>query len=135
MIKTINIYTTPYYDSISNNYYHIIILNNKPVGPLKNYIKIIHIKNGSSRISRINESYCGYGISKDIVSSDSLNSNRLKINICTIDDISEIYDFLINNNYILNSDLTELYNKNTHMITNDSKRLIYSFSYIKDNIN
>ena len=129
MISTISLYMTPYYDNINEEYHHIIILNKKPEGPLKKFIKQIHIKKGSSKIERINESYCGYAISRNILTN---NSNHIKLDICVMEDITEIYDFLINNNYILNADLTKLLTENTYIISNNSKRLLFSFSYITE---
>ena len=89
MISTISLYMTPYYDIRNSNYYHIIILNNKPEGPLKKFVKTIHINNTSSKINRANESYCGYAISTKILSNNS------KLDICTMEDITELYDYLI----------------------------------------
>ena len=127
MISTISLYMTPYYDNINEDYHHIIILNNKPEGPLKKFVKQIHINNSSSKIRKSNESYCGYAISRNILSN---NSNNISLNICVMEDITEIYDYLINNEYILNSDLTKLLTENTYMVSNNSKRLLFSFTYI-----
>ena len=130
MISTISLYMTTYYDNINGDYHHIIILNKKPEGPLKKFVKQIHINNGSSKIKKANESYCGYAISRDILSNNSNNSNNIRLNICVMEDITEIYDYLINNEYILNSDLTKLLTENTYMVSNNSKRLLFSFTYI-----
>ena len=73
MISTINLYVTTYYDNINEDYYHIIILNKKPEGPLKNYVKQIYINKGSSNIK--NESYCAFVINRNIISN--ISSNKL----------------------------------------------------------
>ena len=126
MIKSTNIYITPYYDNISCNYYHILTLNNKPSGPLRNFIKLMHIENTSSKSNFGNKSYCTYVIDSSLLSSESYN-NTFKI--CIAENISEIHDYLINNNYSLNNELNELYSNNKYLSNNESNKLVFTFSY------
>ena len=40
------------------------------------------------------------------------------MNICTIEDITNLYDFLINNNYTINNELTNLLNNSNNNYIN-----------------
>tara|TARA_Y100000389_G_scaffold200236_1_gene240220 strand:- start:71 stop:457 length:387 start_codon:yes stop_codon:yes gene_type:complete len=126
MIKTTNLYITPYYDNISYNYYHILTLNNIPNGPLQNFVKSMNIENPSSKSTLGNKSYCSYVIDSSLLSSLSFN-NTFKI--CLVENISELYDYLINNNYSFNNDLNKIYTKNQFLSNNESNKLAFTFSY------
>ena len=109
-MNTTNLFLENYYDFHNTSYYQILTLNTVPNGPLKNYIKQISIKN-TSRINMA-KNYCSYVITKNILNNTS-NSNitnfiNNKFNYCTIEDITQVYDFLINNNYIINNELTNI---------------------------
>ena len=117
MISSVNLMQDNYYDSLGNNYYKILTLNKLPNGELKKYVKLTSIKNVSTKINLGNDNYCSYVISKNIL-NNSNNSNIInsKINICTIDDLSSIYDFLINNNYIINNDYINILRETNNKI-------------------
>ena len=122
--KSFNINIEPYYHS--DNYYHILTLNTMPIGPLDNYIKRTAINNPSTKINVSNKSYCSYVISDEIL----IEKNR-EINICTIDNITEIYDYLINNNYIINERINNILNNpnSYNNLNNNLKKLLLVFSY------
>ena len=126
-------YLEPYYDTLYNSngdYYHIITLNKKPKGPIAKYIKLIKIKNISTKINKAHENYCTFVINKSITSITPLTpitpiTTITTNSICTLDDISEIYDYLLNNNYEINNELT-------HIITsmnNNSKKILFTAKY------
>ena len=46
--ESYNLNIEPYYDN-NISYYHILTINKKPQGPLSNYIKLIPIKNISTK--------------------------------------------------------------------------------------
>ena len=119
----------PYYDSFSEYYYHIIVLNNKPKGPLQNFVKLMKVNNASSKINKYN-SGCDYVIENKILNLNTINRSTIKENICTIDDINEIYDYLINNKYVINDTITQYLTENIKIVSNDKKKLIFSFNYI-----
>ena len=121
--KSFNINIEPYYHN--ENYYHILTLNTIPLGPFNNYIKRMAINNPSTKIKVSNRSYCGYVISDEIL----IEKNR-EINICTIDNITEICDYLINNNYIINERINNIFNNsNSCNLNNNLKKIILVFSY------
>jgi hypothetical protein len=116
--ESYNLLLEPFYDNDSR-YYHILTVNKKPQGPLVNYIKLMPIKNISTKINKANENYCNFVIKKSILDSN----NNDKLEICTIDDITNIIDFLTNNNYIINEPVTTILN-NINL-----KKLILNFKY------
>jgi len=141
-MNTTNLFLENYYDFHNTSYYQILTLNNIPNGPLKSYIKQISIKN-VTKINMTNTNYCSYVITKNILnSSASANSNitnfiNNKFNYCTIEDVTQIYDFLINNNYTINNELTNIIKsfsstnsslENQFTIINN-KKLLLCFNY------
>ena len=116
--ESYNLLLEPFYNN-DNTYYHILTINKKPKGPLVNYIKLMPIKNISTKINKANENYCDFVIKKSILGSN----NNDNLQICTIDDITNIIDFLSNNNYIINESVTNTLN-NIKL-----KNLILNFKY------
>ena len=124
MIEIITLFITIYYNNIDNNYYKLLSLNKMPNGPLKNYVSTIAVTNPSNKIIKSMENYCILGINNSILNTNYSNTNYNKyINLCTIEDITEIYEFLINNNYILNSSLTQTLNSDNIQLNNGKKQL------------
>ena len=135
-IESTTIFLEPYFNSYTNNYYHIMTLNKIPSGPLKNYIKHISIKNISTKINKANENYCNYVISTRLLNT-SANYINNEIQICTIENLTEVYEFLINNNYTINNELTNIL-RNNNSCTSDScminnKKLLFSINYKIEN--
>ena len=116
--ESYNLYIEPYYDN-DTNYYHILTLNRQPKGPLTNFTKLMSIKNLSTKMGNSNDNYCTVVIKNSILA----NIRHNKIKICTNDDVTEVIDFLINNNYIINKNITEYLSKY------NSKNLLFNFKY------
>lgn len=139
-MNSTNLFLENYYDFHNTSYYQILTLSNIPNGPLKDYIKQISIKN-ISKINMINTNYCSYVITKNILNTNT-NTNitnfiNSKFNYCTIEDITQVYDFLINNNYNINNELTNIIKsfssansslENQFTIINN-KKLLLCFNY------
>lgn len=136
-MNTTNLFLENYYDFHNTSYYQILTLSNIPNGPLKDYIKQISIKN----ISKINmnTNYCSYVITKNILNTNTNITNFInsKFDYCTIEDITQVYDFLINNNYNINNELTNIIKsfssansslENQFTIINN-KKLLLCFNY------
>ena len=123
MIEIITLFTTIYYNNIDNNYYKLLSLNKIPNGPLRNYITNITLTNPSTKINKSSENYCILTINSSILTTN--NSNKKYINLCTIEDITEIYEFLINNNYAIINQLNNIYNSNI----NYNNKILFSFNY------
>ena len=143
-MNTTNLFLENYYDFHNTSYYQILTLNNIPNGPFQNYIKLISIKNVST-INNANTNYCSYVITKNILNNNSNSSSNTnitnfinnKFNYCTIEDITQVYDFLINNNYTINNELTNIIKsfssansslENQFTIINN-KKLLLCFNY------
>tara|TARA_B100000902_G_scaffold397216_2_gene460325 strand:- start:129 stop:575 length:447 start_codon:yes stop_codon:yes gene_type:complete len=147
MKNTINLFIENYYDFHTSSYYKILSLSNIPEGPLKKYIKITSIKATSTKITNSKMNYCSYVINKNIYNDTSINSStntsitnfiNNKFNLCTLEDLSILYDFLSNNNYILNNEYNNLItNLNITSLGSDNpihnifenKKLLFSFYY------
>tara|TARA_Y100000992_G_scaffold69024_1_gene43096 strand:+ start:3725 stop:4114 length:390 start_codon:yes stop_codon:yes gene_type:complete len=122
--ESYNLFVVNYYDNLSKNYYKIVSINKIPKGELSKYIKKISIKNISTDNER-NTEYCSY-----VISSSILNNNNNILNICTINDINEIYEFLINNNYSINNELNKCLKLNDNLKIFNNKKLLFSI-YLK----
>ena len=116
--ESYNLYIEPYYDN-DRNYYHILTLNRQPKGPLTNFTKLMSIKNLSTKMGNSNDNYCTVVIKNSILGNVSHN----KIQICTNEDVTEVIDFLTNNNYIINENITDYLSKY------NSKKLLFNFKY------
>jgi hypothetical protein len=116
--ESYNLYIEPYYDN-DTSYYHILTLNRQPKGPLTNFTKLMSIKNLSTKMSNSNDNYCTVVIKNSILGNVSHN----KIQICTNEDVTEVIDFLTNNNYIINENMTDYLSKY------NSNKLLFNFKY------
>tara|TARA_B110000444_G_scaffold206868_1_gene200582 strand:+ start:85 stop:486 length:402 start_codon:yes stop_codon:yes gene_type:complete len=131
MIEIITLFITIYYNNIDNNYYKLLSLNKLPSGPIKNYISSISVTNPSTKINKSRENYCILSINSSIlnINYNSRNFNKY-INLCTIEDITEIYEFLINNNYSINNELNNILNSNINCNNNNNNNnILFTFNY------
>ena len=127
MIKIYIIYIEPYYNSLNQEYYHILTIDKLPEGPLKQFVKLISKSNLSTKAKNIEFHNCIYAISSEI-----LNNSSHKNEFCTTHDISSIYEFLINNNYNLNMNLnTSLMDilNNDNIKINNGKKHLFTINY------
>ena len=133
MIEIITLFTNIYYNNNDNNYYKLLSLNKIPNGPLKNYITTISVTNPSTKINKSRENYCILGINSSILNTNYSNQNFNKyINLCTIEDITQIYEFLINNNYTINNELNNILNNtlnSNNNCNNNTNNILFSFNY------
>ena len=133
MIEIITLFSEIYYNSLTHDYIYILTLNKKPKGPLSNYINTINLKNPSSKLKLSNTHYCTYAINSNILNNSSHN------NICTLEDFTNIYEFLLNNNYTINNELTNLLNNlsnntnnnniNLNINSNNNRKILFTFNY------
>ena len=116
------------YDSLCKEYYNILTLNKEPQGILKDYTKLINITMPST-----NDTYntrCTIAIVNNFLNNHNHNYNHISNsnkynNLLMLEDLNELTEFLINNDYIIDNSITKLYN-NTNS-NHNSKKLIYSF--------
>ena len=120
MTSIIILYSEIYYEPLYEKYANILTLNKEPDGELKKYTKNIRITRPSTNEDTINKTYCSYGISNTL-SNNSTNSN---INWMTQEQLDDFTQFILNNNYVINDALTQIYK---NMLYNNNKRVIYAF--------
>lgn len=133
-VKIYNLYSSIYYDNLSNKYYELLNIDRKPEGNLNNYIKIKNIINPSSKRERLIDNSCIFTINKSILNDSSISTNgeinyidSKYINEITINELHLLYNFLINNNYSIDNNLSIL---NDKIISNmDNKKFIASIKY------
>lgn len=114
------------YNSLCKEYYNILTLNKQPEGPLKEHTKTINIT-----IPSTNETYnkqCTIAIENSVLTSNTSNNKYNKhSNLLMLEDLNDLTEFLINNNYTIDNSITKIY-KNTNTNTNiNSKKLLYIF--------
>ena len=115
------------YNSLCKEYYNILTLNKQPEGPLKEHTKTINIT-----IPSTNETYnkqCTIAIENSVLTSNTSNTSNNKYNkhsnLLMLEDLNDLTEFLINNNYTIDNSITKIY-KNTNTNIN-SKKLLYIF--------
>jgi len=121
--------TEPYYDFNLQNYINIIRINMIPEGPLKFFVR--RIKYPTLNISnKFNNNYNNYSNNKTciLVLQSFININRYM----TPDDIPNLFNYLINNDYEINTSLTNMLNKGDVRLNNQN--IICFFSYKNKNI-
>ena len=120
MTSIIILYSEIYYEPLYEKYANILTLNKEPDGELKKYTKNIRITRPSTNEATINKTYCSYGISNTL----SNNSTNYNINLMTQEQLDDFTQFILNNNYVINDALTQIYK---NMLYNNNKRVIYAF--------
>ena len=123
-MEVINLYYQTYFNYIDNQYYNIIVANKKSKGPLKDFMMGLSIKNISKKIGNMSDNYC-----LTVISSNILKENKKsKLDYCTIEEIEDIYEFLLNNNYNIDKDFNKLM-KNEYININNNKKFVVSINY------
>lgn len=110
--QTYTISSQPFYDSYNECYKNILIINSKPESsPLSTIVKRLH----TPKLSPFKESSpccpipnCVYAIYK------IYDNNQLM----TPDDIPELFNFLISNNYKIDTSITKMMNSSEVKMTN-----------------
>jgi hypothetical protein len=126
------------YDSLCKEYYNILTLNKQPQGILKDYTKLINITMPST-----NDTYntrCSIAIVNNFLNNNNnnnhnhnnynynhINNSNKYNNLLMLEDLNELTEFLINNDYIIDNSITKLYNNTNNNNNHNSKKLIYSF--------
>jgi hypothetical protein len=128
-MKTFTLFSQPYYDTINQCYYNIITVNIEPSGPLSKFVKRTQFAPLSpfkypSQCSKINN------CSLAIISTFLYDSCNYCNNLLTTDNTPELFNWLIDNGYTINTSLTKMMNQsNLRYDTNDAKELIAMVSY------
>jgi len=114
MIYNYTLTMQPYYDHINQCYTNILTLNKEPVGPLKSIVKRLN----PPKLSEFN--YLSYD-------NKCCYERKCIYAICNVDDknefmcvndISNLFEYLINNNYIVDKSLTKMFENLSIKLTN-----------------
>ena len=123
MTKIYNLYSTVYYDNINQQYISIVCINKFPDGALKNYIKKIYMEKLSP--FKVNNYDCNSSCLFVIKSFEDINSNKKCSDYLDPNNIDELYQFLLENNYTIDYEFTNLINKTKNKNINNKKILMY----------
>jgi hypothetical protein len=120
MVTIYILYSEIYYEPYIKNYFNILTLNKEPDGELKKYTKHIRITKQSTNDQTLTAANCTYAI------SNNFSNTNTNINLMTLEQLDDFTQFIINNNYRINDELTQIH-KN---VGYNNKRLIYAFELI-----
>lgn len=125
--EIISLNTRIYYNNLDKEYYNIITLNKISAGPLKNYTRTININTSSDKINNNNNNndFCSLAIDSSIIN----NNNKKTLNICTIEDLDSIYEFLLNNNYTIDNLLNNINMNTCKNIKVNNKNILFYIKY------
>ena len=120
-------YIQPFYDNIIKEYTHIVVINNLPDGPLKNYVKKtimpeISLFNGFNAFK--SNASCSRQCVYAIKNINNCNNSGYQ-DLLSVDNIDELIVFLTENNYTINKDITKIMNNDKIMVNNGKKLLFY----------
>ena len=119
MSEIYNIYTSLIYDELTESYKSIICINKMPNGNLKNHIKKINNPKLSPFEIYNNNDYCNSHCLLAIKSFNNCNE------FLTPNNIDELFEFMINNNYSVNNEFTNLISKTKNININNKKLIMY----------
>ena len=109
---TYAIFSTPYYDTFEERYKNILTINKSTAGELVKIIRRIKFFQ-LSPFKSVKRVMCGYGI--------CLNGNTL----ATVDEIPELFSFLMMNGYTIDTSLTKMMNESDVRINDEYKLVAY----------
>jgi hypothetical protein len=113
------LYSITYLDTYEKCYKKIITINNLPEGPLKNFVKQITLPKLND--ADIDTPCCPR--EKCVYALYNYNTNHLM----SVDEFPNLFSFLTENNYIINSALTDMMNKSDIRV--NKKNIICFFTY------
>lgn len=136
MYNTVSLFSQPYYDPCSQCYLNIITMNLPPMGPLFKITRRIKVYPLSefkepSNCSRLQT--CGLGLRSlrflDGYSGYSNNSYSCS-DLMTVDEIPDLFSFLLSNGYTIDTSITKMMNQSSiRYKTNNSNELIALIRY------
>jgi hypothetical protein len=94
----------PYYDSIKQEYQNILMLNKMPTGPLSSITRSVTLNKLSPFESNTNT--CPRP--KCVIGIKSINCHN---KLMCIDDLPELFEYLLNNGYTIDTSITKILQK------------------------
>lgn len=107
--------STVYLDRYEKEYFRILSVNKPPPGPLANRITRIKPNRLSQFEPHNNQTCCIYALKHD-VNNDHCKKHKT---LMTEDDIDELCEFLVSNDYSINNSFTKIIQKNPRLNRDD----------------
>ena len=123
--QIVTMFLEPILDPFSKNYYDVITLSNKPKGPLSSFVQHYSFPKLSEFKNYDCHNQCSFVLLKSMHSQSS-HSNSYCCKYSGIEDISEVFSFLVSNGYVIEDELTRITSK---FNGNGNRRVICVFSY------
>ena len=98
--KTFSLFSQPYLDKINQCYMNIITINNMPMGPLKAFVTQIRMP----PLSEFKQPSPCSPARQCVLGIRSMN----RCGIITMDELPELMSYLVENNYTINKDVTNI---------------------------
>ena len=131
-----SLFIQPFYDTFNEEYRHIITINKQPDGALGAYVKRIAFPQLSSYKGFGNSggmgsgngcNLCVYAI-KNIDDGCCGNSGGVVSDLLCPENVDNLINFLLENNYTINKDITDIMN-NDKIYVNNGKKLLFYINY------
>jgi hypothetical protein len=134
MYNTISLFSQPYYDPCSQCYLNIVTMNLPPRGPLAKITRRIKIY-PLSEFKQFNNcgrlQTCGLGLrSLRLLNGISYNNSYSCSDLMTVDEIPDLFSFLLSNGYTIDTSITKMMNQSSIRYNTDkSNELIALITY------
>lgn len=124
--QIVTMFLQPILDPVSKTYYDVITLSNKPHGPLSLFVRYASFPKLSEFKGNNFCNSCLYVLTKFDSHSNccKYSESSYSCKYSGMEDISEIFSFLVSNGYVIEEELTRITSQ-----FNDGKRVICVFSY------
>jgi hypothetical protein len=121
--SSFTLFSQPYYDTYNECYKTIITINSYPEGPLINLVNQIKF----NRLSPFQEQGNCCPIEKCGL---ALNSIRNRCNLMTLEELPDLFSFLLENNYKIDTSVTKILKNNyVNNNSNNNKTIIALVQY------
>ena len=140
MYNTISLFSQPYYDPCSQCYFNIVTMNLPPRGPLLKLmrrVKLYPLSHFKSPGNCTRMQTCGLGLRslrflEDFSFGNSYNSNYSCYDLMTVDEVPDLFSFLLANGYTIDTRITNMMNQSSiRYKTNNANELIALITYIE----
>lgn len=139
MYNTISLFSQPYYDPCSQCYLNIITMNLPPRGPLLKLtrrVKIYPLSHFKTPGNCTRLQTCGLGLRSlrflpEFDNGFNRNNNYSCSDLMTLDEIPDLFSFLLANGYSVDTKITRMMNESSiRFKTNNSNELIALITYL-----
>ena len=134
-VTTYTLFSRPYLDTYSQNYKNIVTINLPPKGPLGQFVRPVkfpplsQFKFPSSNNNNNNnnrDQSCGLGL----ISLHQYNNSCKGQGLMTVDEVPDLFAFLLSNGYKIDTSLTKMMNtSDIRFQTENSNKIIAFITY------